>query len=45
MTQSGKAVRLPVKNDLGFYEIRMESIGLPAGPLSSRLLGWEHHRR
>ena len=27
MTQSGKAVKLPVKNDLGFFEIRMESIG------------------
>jgi hypothetical protein len=27
MTKSGKAVKLPVKNALEFYGIRMESIG------------------
>src|SRR5512143_3283422 len=38
MTQSGKAVRLPVKNDLGFYEIRMESIGGLGANVAGKIL-------
>ncbi len=38
MTQSGKAVRLPVKNDLGFFEIRMESIGGLGANVAGKIL-------
>jgi 2-oxoacid:acceptor oxidoreductase gamma subunit (pyruvate/2-ketoisovalerate family) len=38
MTQSGKAVKLPVKNDLGFFEIRMESIGGLGANVAGKIL-------
>jgi pyruvate ferredoxin oxidoreductase gamma subunit len=38
MTKSGKAVKLPVKNDLGFYEIRMESIGGLGANVAGKIL-------
>ncbi|MBE0569198.1 MAG: 2-oxoacid:acceptor oxidoreductase family protein [Deltaproteobacteria bacterium] len=38
MSQSGKAVRLPVKNDLGFFEIRMESIGGLGANVAGKIL-------
>lgn len=38
MSQSGKAVKLPVKNDLGFYEIRMESIGGLGANVAGKIL-------
>ena len=38
MSQSGKAVKLPVKNDLGFFEIRMESIGGLGANVAGKIL-------
>ncbi len=38
MSQSGNAVKLPVKNDLGFYEIRMESIGGLGANVAGKIL-------
>jgi len=38
MTKSGKAVKLPVKNDLGFFEIRMESIGGLGANVAGKIL-------
>lgn len=38
MTQSGKAVKLPLKNDLGFFEIRMESIGGLGANVAGKIL-------
>ncbi len=38
MTQSGKAVKLPVKNDLGFFEIRVESIGGLGANVAGKIL-------
>jgi pyruvate ferredoxin oxidoreductase gamma subunit len=38
MTQSGKSVKLPVKNDLGFFEIRMESIGGLGANVAGKIL-------
>jgi pyruvate ferredoxin oxidoreductase gamma subunit len=38
MRQSGKAVKLPVKNDLGFFEIRMESIGGLGANVAGKIL-------
>jgi len=38
MTQSGKTVKLPVKNDLGFFEIRMESIGGLGANVAGKIL-------
>lgn len=38
MSQSGKAVKLPVKNDLGFYEIRLESIGGLGANVAGKIL-------
>ena len=38
MTQSGKAVKLPVKNNLGFFEIRMESIGGLGANVAGKIL-------
>src|SRR5512134_3315786 len=38
MTKSGKAVKLPVKNDLGFYEIRLESIGGLGANVAGKIL-------
>jgi len=38
MSQSGGAVKLPVKNDLGFYEIRMESIGGLGANVAGKIL-------
>jgi pyruvate ferredoxin oxidoreductase gamma subunit len=38
MSQSGSAVKLPVKNDLGFYEIRMESIGGLGANVAGKIL-------
>jgi pyruvate ferredoxin oxidoreductase gamma subunit len=38
MSQSGKAVKLPVKNDLGFFEIRLESIGGLGANVAGKIL-------
>ena len=38
MSQSGKAVKLPVKNELGFFEIRMESIGGLGANVAGKIL-------
>jgi pyruvate ferredoxin oxidoreductase gamma subunit len=38
MIKSGKAVKLPVKNDLGFYEIRLESIGGLGANVAGKIL-------
>jgi pyruvate ferredoxin oxidoreductase gamma subunit len=38
MSQSGKAVKLPVKNNLGFFEIRMESIGGLGANVAGKIL-------
>lgn len=38
MTRSGKAVKLPVSNDLGFFEIRMESIGGLGANVAGKIL-------
>ncbi|HEU4949551.1 MAG TPA: hypothetical protein VFT11_02200, partial [Candidatus Deferrimicrobiaceae bacterium] len=38
MSQSGKSVKLPVKNDLGFFEIRMESIGGLGANVAGKIL-------
>ena len=38
MSQSGKVVKLPVKNDLGFFEIRMESIGGLGANVAGKIL-------
>jgi len=38
MTQSGKSVKLPVKNALGFFEIRMESIGGLGANVAGKIL-------
>ena len=38
MTQSGKAVKLPVKNARGFFEIRMESIGGLGANVAGKIL-------
>jgi pyruvate ferredoxin oxidoreductase gamma subunit len=38
MSQSGKAVKLPLKNDLGFFEIRMESIGGLGANVAGKIL-------
>ncbi|HEX9205298.1 MAG TPA: 2-oxoacid:acceptor oxidoreductase family protein [Candidatus Deferrimicrobiaceae bacterium] len=38
MSQSGKAVKLPVKNELGFFEIRLESIGGLGANVAGKIL-------
>ncbi len=38
MSHSGNALRLPVKNDLGFFEIRMESIGGLGANVAGKIL-------
>ena len=38
MSQSGKAVKLPVSNDLGFFEIRLESIGGLGANVAGKIL-------
>src|SRR5512146_1287107 len=38
MNRSGAAGRLPVKNDLGFFEIRMESIGGLGANVAGKIL-------
>jgi len=38
MSQSGKAVKLTVKNDLGFFEIRLESIGGLGANVAGKIL-------
>jgi len=38
MSQIGKAVKLPLKNDLGFFEIRMESIGGLGANVAGKIL-------
>jgi len=38
MSQSGKAVKLQVKNDLGFFEIRLESIGGLGANVAGKIL-------
>lgn len=38
MSQSGKTVKLPVKNDLGFFEIRLESIGGLGANVAGKIL-------
>ena len=38
MSQSGKSVKLPVKNDLGFFEIRLESIGGLGANVAGKIL-------
>ncbi len=38
MSESGTAVKLPVKNELGFFEIRMESIGGLGANVAGKIL-------
>ena len=38
MSKSGSAVKLPVKNELGFFEIRMESIGGLGANVAGKIL-------
>ncbi len=38
MSQAVKTVQLPVKNDLGFFEIRMESIGGLGANVAGKIL-------
>ncbi len=38
MSQRGNAVKLPVKNDLGFFEIRLESIGGLGANVAGKIL-------